>query len=111
MPKTKSNYKKQIKYRASSQWVELLDKGKKDYLLRTFSRKYNEIENDNETLELYWKHHHDSGLLRLIMSTSSSDFYRIIVLKWFFENLPELLHDEIPELIELKDLIRFAFKD
>lgn len=103
MPKTKSNYKKQIKYRASSQWVELLDKGKKDYLLRTFSRKYNEIENDNETL--------DSGLLRLIMSTSSSDFYRIIVLKWFFENLPELLHDEIPELIELKDLIRFAFKD
>jgi len=45
------------------------------------------------------------------MSTNSSDFYRIIVLKWFFENLPELLHDEIPELIELKDLIRFAFKD
>jgi len=103
MPKTKSNYKKQIKYRASSQWVELLEKGKKDYLLRTLVRKYFDLKNENVT--------HDSRLLSLIMSTNSTDFYRLIILKWFFENLPELLHDEIPELIELKDLIRFAFKD
>ena len=46
MPKTKSNYKKQIKYRASSQWVELLEKGKKDYLLRTLVRKYFDLKNE-----------------------------------------------------------------
>lgn len=102
MPKTNSDYQKQIKYRASSQWVELLEKGKTAYQLKTLVPKFEKLQNDNETF--------NSELWGFIISLSSSDFYRLIVLKWFFENFPELLSNQIPELIDQEDLLRLTLK-
>ncbi len=83
MPKTHSEYNKQIKYRTSSKWMLLLENGRRSKAAR------------------------EGFGVGTIPTTAQ--FYRGIVYDWFIKNAPELinLNGEIPEVV---DLMKFKEK-
>ena len=78
MPKTHSEYNRQVKYRTSDKWMLLLENGRRSKAARE-----------------------EFGVGTI---PNVAQFYRGIVYDWFVKNAPELidLNGEIPEVKDLK---------
>ena len=109
MPKVKSNYDHLIKFRASKEFLQLMEEGKDSLGGRLVGLSIIDICSD---LDLTSPEEVKEAKAKIEFSRSSliklkaSDFYRLIILKWAFENVPECVSSDIPELVDLKELIR-----
>ena len=108
MPKIKSNYEHQIKFRGSYEFLRLVKEGKHE-LGKKLENKFREekLSNDESTLEELRAILKFRDSLRYLKTT---DFYRLIVLKWAFENVPHLISKDIPELVDLKEHMKLILK-
>ena len=108
MPKIKSNYECQIKFRGSYEFLRLVEEGKHE-LGKKLENKFREqtLSNDESTLEELRAILKFRDSLRYLKTT---DFYRLIVLKWAFENVPHLISRDIPELVDLKEQMKLMLK-
>jgi len=115
MPKVKSNYDHLIKFRASKEFLQLIEKGKDSLRRSLICLSIIDIGSDLDSTspEEAWKE--ASAKIKFCRSSliklKASDFYRLIILKWAFENVPEYVNSDIPELVDLKELIRLIMEE